>query len=77
VDVYLQEIIEEGVQLAAEEEAVRRAQTEADRMDLAVKEHGSMWVDRQDFLLVGSVSLVVVGQVLWGHNAKSTKMRLT
>lgn len=44
VDVYLQEIIKEGVDLAAEADAVKLVLSKADKIDQSLSDHGSMLV---------------------------------
>ncbi|XP_052754666.1 cilia- and flagella-associated protein 91-like [Galleria mellonella] len=51
VDAYFREIVSEGVLLAAEEEAVRRARADADRIDEAITGHGSMSTAEQNELV--------------------------
>ncbi|KAM3956878.1 uncharacterized protein ACR2FA_009191, partial [Aphomia sociella] len=51
VDAYFREIVSEGVLLAAEEDAVQRAQTDADRIDETLREHGSMSTAEQNELV--------------------------
>lgn len=42
VDVYLQEIVQEGVELAAEEDAVKEARASADRIQISLQENQSV-----------------------------------
>ncbi|XP_041968173.1 cilia- and flagella-associated protein 91-like isoform X2 [Aricia agestis] len=42
VDLYLRDVIREGVELAAEEDAVRRARDAADAVEQTLEKHGSM-----------------------------------
>ncbi|XP_034837839.2 cilia- and flagella-associated protein 91-like [Maniola hyperantus] len=51
VDVYLHEIIKEGVDLGAEADAVKKALTEADKIDKSLLEHGSMSTAEQNELV--------------------------
>ncbi|KAL0808407.1 hypothetical protein ABMA28_012876 [Loxostege sticticalis] len=63
VEAYLHEIIDEGVALAAEEDAVKRAQNEADKIDQALKDHASMSTAEENELVAELVQQFLLPEV--------------
>ncbi|XP_028162306.1 cilia- and flagella-associated protein 91-like [Ostrinia furnacalis] len=63
VDAYLREIIDEGVALAAEEDAVKKARSEADKIDLSLKENDSMSTAEQNELVAELVQQFLLPEV--------------
>ncbi|XP_038220956.1 uncharacterized protein LOC119838885 [Zerene cesonia] len=72
VDVYLQEILQQGVELAAEEDAVSKAVADADRIEASLQEHGSMSTAEQNELVAELVQQFLLPEV---HRSAS-RMRL-
>ncbi|XP_068625748.1 cilia- and flagella-associated protein 91-like [Battus philenor] len=68
VDAYLREIIQEGVELAAEEDAVRMAQTKADKIDKVMRDNGSMSTAEQNELVAELVQQFLLPEA---HKAAS------
>ncbi|CAK1550229.1 unnamed protein product [Leptosia nina] len=63
VDVYLQEILQQGVELAAEEDAVNKARADADKVDLSLQEHSSMSTAEQNELVADLVQQFLLPEV--------------
>ncbi|XP_045506019.1 cilia- and flagella-associated protein 91-like [Colias croceus] len=63
VDIYLQEILQQGVELAAEEDAVSKAMADADRIEDSLKEHGSMSTAEQNELVAELVQQFLLPEV--------------
>ncbi|CAG5036819.1 unnamed protein product [Parnassius apollo] len=68
VDAYLRDIIQEGVELAAEEDAVKMAQAKADRIDEAMRDNGSMSTAEQHELVAELVQQFLLPEA---HKAAS------
>ncbi|CAH2062434.1 unnamed protein product, partial [Iphiclides podalirius] len=68
VDAYLREIVQEGVELAAEEDAVRMVQARADRMEADMRDHGSMSTAEQNELVAELVQQFLLPEA---HKAAS------
>ncbi|CAH4034375.1 unnamed protein product [Pieris brassicae] len=63
VDVYLQEILQQGVELAAEEEALKKVKSDADKVDLSLKEHASMSTAEQNELVADLVQQFLLPEI--------------
>ncbi|XP_013138481.1 PREDICTED: uncharacterized protein LOC106103297 isoform X2 [Papilio polytes] len=68
VDAYLKEIIQEGVELASEEDAVKMAQNKADKIDEVMRNNGSMSTAEQNELVAELVQQFLLPEA---HKAAS------
>ncbi|XP_045457170.1 cilia- and flagella-associated protein 91-like [Melitaea cinxia] len=68
VDAYLRDVTREGVELAAEEQAVSRARASADAVDQSLLEHGSMSTAEQNELVAELVQQFLLPEA---HKAAS------
>ncbi|XP_075989235.1 cilia- and flagella-associated protein 91-like [Anticarsia gemmatalis] len=63
VDAYLKQVITEGVELAAEEDAVKAAKAHADRIDQSIREHGSISTAEQNEMVAELVQQFLLPHV--------------